>query len=206
MQPCATERDCLGYVLMIRKFSKYLRIKPFVLIGDHKPLLKLFNINHETRNKKLIRWRINLCGYTFTFEHHYGDSLHLLMEDFSSRLATPTDKVMNYEKNGVIMPRSMINSQRNYKQSVQTAQTQSISDQKSPITKIQKPNKKVINTKSITQKTPVDIAAIEHKVEEDILDLKADESVLMTEMKQIFNINLIDHDVFPAPTTQQILK
>ena len=93
---------------MIQKFKKYLRIKPFVLIGDHKPLLKLFNITHDSKNRKLIRWRISLSGYTFTFDHHEGDSLNRLMEDYLSRLADPTDEPKQYEMAGIIIPQQQL--------------------------------------------------------------------------------------------------
>ena len=97
----ATERECLGYVLSINKFSRFLRFE-FILIGDHLPMLTLFNINSYTKNRKLIRWVIRLNGYLFVFEHYPGKQLPL--EDYLSRLADPTDKVEDYQKDGIVVP------------------------------------------------------------------------------------------------------
>ena len=49
----------------------------------------VFNIHNNTSNKKLLRWRNELCPYTFRFYHHPGKCLPL--EDYLSRLSKPTD-------------------------------------------------------------------------------------------------------------------
>ena len=76
---------------MKEKFAKYLRIREFILIGDHEPLLQLFNINYKTKNKKLLRWSIRMSAFSFRFEHHSGNSIELALEDYLSRLVAPTE-------------------------------------------------------------------------------------------------------------------
>ena len=98
----ATERECLGYITTILKFDRFLRSKHFILIGDHEPMLSVFNINIESKNKKLLRWMMQLSDYDFTFEHHSGKSIELKLEDYLSRLADPEpyksspDKYLNF--------------------------------------------------------------------------------------------------------------
>ena len=87
----ATERECIGYMYAMEKFEKYLRNREFILIGDHEPLLQLFNINYKTKNKKLLRWSIRMSAFSFRFEHHSGNSIELALEDYLSRLVAPTE-------------------------------------------------------------------------------------------------------------------
>ena len=87
----ATEREMLGYVISLLKFDKYLKHKHFILIGDHQPMLSLFNINIESKNKKLLRYIVQLSDYDFLFEHHAGKSITFKLEDYLSRLAYPTE-------------------------------------------------------------------------------------------------------------------
>ena len=113
-----TEREALGLILAIKKFHKYLIIRPFDIIGDHRPLTAIFNTHQNTPNKKLIRWRAEIGPYTFTYIHMAGKDLPL--EDYLSRLAIPTDnpfketdKIKNEKKQVIAMINSIKLASRN---------------------------------------------------------------------------------------------
>ena len=51
--------------MAMKKFQKYLIIRPFDVLGDHRPLTTIFNMHNNTNNKKLLRWRTEICLFTF---------------------------------------------------------------------------------------------------------------------------------------------
>lgn len=57
------EKECLGIVWGITKFSVYLYGKPFILETDHKPLAYLHS--SKELNSRLMRWALMLQSYMF---------------------------------------------------------------------------------------------------------------------------------------------
>ena len=56
----ATEREALGLFLAIKKFHRYLIIKPFDVLGDHKPLVAIFSMNQNTSNSKFPQLHLTI--------------------------------------------------------------------------------------------------------------------------------------------------
>lgn len=73
----------------VQAYSRILGMKPFVIVGDHKALLQIFNLSYDCKNKKLLRFTLYLQGYTFIYDYVAGTSLAMLLEDYMSRLGLP---------------------------------------------------------------------------------------------------------------------
>ena len=97
----ATVREALGYKMAITKFKKFLIIKPFDLLGDCMPLKQLYNMHYDSPNQKLRRWVLILQTFSFRFLHRPGTKL--LIVDFLSRLAIPTDNPSKMNKEELSM-------------------------------------------------------------------------------------------------------
>ena len=64
------EKECLAVVWAIRKFSKYLMGKEFILKSDHKALMWL--VENHSRGGRLTRWALELQSYSFKIHHIKG--------------------------------------------------------------------------------------------------------------------------------------
>ncbi|GFO40699.1 Pol polyprotein [Plakobranchus ocellatus] len=57
------EKECLAVVFALYTFSKYLLMRPFILMVDHKPLS--FLRTRKTKNSRLMRWALSLQQFSF---------------------------------------------------------------------------------------------------------------------------------------------
>ena len=64
------ERECLGIVFGVLKFTYYLMGKEFILEVDHKPLI--YMNKHKSSNDKVLRWSLALQPYRFRVVHIAG--------------------------------------------------------------------------------------------------------------------------------------
>ncbi len=64
------EKECLAIVFALKVFDKYLLMKPFHLLSDHKPLsfLKM----NKSKNARLTRWALFIQQFNFEFTHIAG--------------------------------------------------------------------------------------------------------------------------------------
>ena len=79
----AVEREALAIVVAIGAFDRYVRLTPFVLQTDHKPL-SFVNCG-KAKNSRLMRWALALQEYQFAVEaipgkeNHHADLLSRLV-------------------------------------------------------------------------------------------------------------------------------
>ncbi|XP_078694909.1 uncharacterized protein LOC144923898 [Branchiostoma floridae x Branchiostoma belcheri] len=64
------EKECYAILFAIEQFRYYVYGRPFTVQSDHKPLTWLGQI--RDKNRRLMRWSLNLQGYDITFEHKKG--------------------------------------------------------------------------------------------------------------------------------------
>ena len=64
------EKECLAIVFALHTFSKYLIMKPFYILSDHKPLS--FLKTNKSRNSRLTRWALSIQTFAFTIQHIRG--------------------------------------------------------------------------------------------------------------------------------------
>ena len=75
------ERECLGIVFGVTRFSYYLLGAEFILEVDHKPLIYLKKF--KGNNDRLLRWALSLQSYRFRLVHIAGQDN--IGADFLSR-------------------------------------------------------------------------------------------------------------------------
>ena len=82
------EKETLGIVFALLKFSKYLFMRPFYNQTDHKQLS--FLNKNKSRSARLTRWALCIQQFSFTVQHISGannvvsDSLSLLFTDVTA--------------------------------------------------------------------------------------------------------------------------
>ena len=64
------EKETLGIVFALQKFSKYLFIRPFYIQTDHKPMS--FLNKNKSRSARLTRWALSIQQFSFTVQHISG--------------------------------------------------------------------------------------------------------------------------------------
>ena len=93
------EREALALVFGVTKFHQYLfGNDKFVLVTDHKPLVKLFG-EHEgipvTASARLSRWALRLSAYNYTIQ--YKSTSKIEHADGLSRLPLPASRERDHE-------------------------------------------------------------------------------------------------------------
>ena len=68
------EREALAITWGCEKYHLYLYGKPFSVITDHKPLVKMFNDPTHQSPPRIERWILKLQPYEFTVEYKPGDN------------------------------------------------------------------------------------------------------------------------------------
>ena len=76
------EKETLGIVFALNKFSKYLLMRPFYIQTDHKPLS--FLNKNKSRSARLTRWALSIQQYSFTVQHIRG--VNNVVSDALSRI------------------------------------------------------------------------------------------------------------------------
>ena len=76
------EKETLGIVFPLNKFSKYLLMRPFYIQTDHKPLS--FLNKNKSRSARLTRWALSIQQYSFTVQHIRG--VNNVVSDALSRI------------------------------------------------------------------------------------------------------------------------
>ena len=66
------EKETLGIVFALNKFSKYLFMRPFYIRTDHKPLS--FLNKNKNRSARLTRWALSIQHFSFTVQHISGEN------------------------------------------------------------------------------------------------------------------------------------
>ncbi|XP_043220647.1 uncharacterized protein LOC122381027 isoform X3 [Amphibalanus amphitrite] len=93
------EREALALVFGVTKFHQYLfGNDKFILVTDHKPLVKLFG-EHEgipaTASARISRWALRLSAYNYTIQ--YRSTTQIGHADGLSRLPLPVSKERDHE-------------------------------------------------------------------------------------------------------------
>ena len=93
------EREALALVYGVTKFHQYLfGNDKFVLVTDHKPLVKLFG-EHEgipvTTSARISRWALRLSAYNYTIQ--YKSTSQIGHADGLSRLPLPVARERDHE-------------------------------------------------------------------------------------------------------------
>eukprot|EP01083_Nonionella_stella_P107511 311431_1 len=96
------EKECYALLTSLRKWKKHLIYQSFTAIGDHQPLQALFHLSKSVKNKKLLRWRIEICNYPLQFTYRRGTSTEMKMVDALSRITEPTDNPTHKEAGVVV--------------------------------------------------------------------------------------------------------
>ena len=86
------EREGLAIVMGVTKFNQYLcgLVKPFELITDHKPLIKLFGQHEglpEMTSARIRRWALKLSNYNYRIQ--FRRTTEIANADCLSRLPSP---------------------------------------------------------------------------------------------------------------------
>ena len=76
------EKETLGIVFALNKFSNYLLMRPFYIQTDHKPLS--FLNKNKSRSARLTRWALSIQQYSFTVQHIRG--VNNVVSDALSRI------------------------------------------------------------------------------------------------------------------------
>ncbi|XP_039438143.1 uncharacterized protein K02A2.6-like [Culex pipiens pallens] len=87
------DKEALAIYWAIGRFDMYLRGKFFVVLTDHKPLVKIF-ATESAPNERQQRWVLNLMGYRFLVRHVPGKAN---IADPLSRLAQ-SEEARNCDK------------------------------------------------------------------------------------------------------------
>jgi len=86
------DKEALSIIFGVRKFHQYLAGRPFVIMTDHQPLLRLFAPHKrmpEIMSPRMLRWSLLLAGYNYTLQFRAGK--HHANADALSRLPIPAD-------------------------------------------------------------------------------------------------------------------
>ena len=76
------EKETLGIVFALNKFSKYLLMRPSYIQTDHEPLS--FLNKNKRRSARLTRWALSIQQYSFTVQHIRG--VNNVVSDVLSRI------------------------------------------------------------------------------------------------------------------------
>ena len=68
----ATEREYLAIVLALKKWRKYLGMRPFEVHTDHKPLLSMIKGSLEDQSMRVQRWALTLQQFAITIRYIKG--------------------------------------------------------------------------------------------------------------------------------------
>ena len=95
------EREALGVIFGIKKFSKYLIGRNFEILTDNKALVSIFETNGKHRPNavnRLRRWQILLSAFRYSIAHARG--VEIPHADHLSRLPekddTPVEEAVNF--------------------------------------------------------------------------------------------------------------
>ena len=88
------EREALAIIMGVTKFHQYLcgLTKPFHLVTDHKPLIKLFGQHEELpemASGRIRRWALKLSNYNYVIQFRRTDDIP--NADALSRLPSPLE-------------------------------------------------------------------------------------------------------------------
>ena len=65
-----TEKELLAIVWSCPYFRRYLYGKHFTIVTDHKPSVRLMNVNDPS--SRLMRWRLRLDEFDYTINYKKG--------------------------------------------------------------------------------------------------------------------------------------
>ena len=85
------DKEALAIMFAMKKFSRYLYGRKFLIVTDHKPLIHLFNPTAEipgNLSPRMTRWAITLSSMDYRIQHRPGADIG--NADFLSRLPLPS--------------------------------------------------------------------------------------------------------------------
>ncbi|CAA9999650.1 unnamed protein product [Nesidiocoris tenuis] len=81
------DREAAALVFAVTKFHQYVYGKKFILVTDHKPLVRIFGCKRDlpkVTNNRLVRWALSLGSYDYDIEYRSGKEN--MIADFLSRM------------------------------------------------------------------------------------------------------------------------
>jgi len=92
------DREMCGLIHAVNRLHPYLSGRPFHVYMDNKPAVQLLNKRiPDVANPRILRWLVQLGGYSFTVSHREAKRHH--NADFLSRCPDPTFPVPESEAN-----------------------------------------------------------------------------------------------------------
>ena len=100
------EREGLAIILGVTRHHQYLcgLTKPFLLVTDHKPLIKLFGEHEslpEMASARIRRWALKLSNYNYRI--HFKSTNDIANADCLSRLPCPDESIPRQEEQLVLL-------------------------------------------------------------------------------------------------------